>query len=376
MGKGFVLLFVLFFLISSCLTLTFPAKADPRTLVVPDNYQTISSAIGNAADGDTILVRKGTYKEETLEINKTLLLVGEDAINTIINLHPPYNETWVLTKPFFSYSNAITIKANDVRLLNLTMLIAAPGGYISATGDRIQITGSNITTGPTTGLSIGGSYCNITENTSGGIISLSGSSNIIARNSFSKIYISGNSNAINNNTCWNLRLSNANQNVVSGNKVGTTTQHSNGVYVIGDSSHNIFCANYIAGYSYDVEINSASAENNSFYHNNFINNYNNHVYINTGNLTGVINFWDYRGEGNYWEDYKGTDSNRDGIGDTPYVIDGTNIDNYPLMFPFDIENEEILLPPSNPFSAILVTVLVVAAVVSVGIIVYFKKRKQ
>jgi hypothetical protein len=217
MGKGFVLLFVLFFLISSCLTLTFPAKADPRTLVVPDNYQTISSAIGNAADGDTILVRKGTYKEETLEINKTLLLVGEDAINTIINLHPPYNETWVLTKPFFSYSNAITIKANDVRLLNLTMLIAAPGGYISATGDRIQITGSNITTGPTTGLSIGGSYCNITENTSGGIISLSGSSNIIARNSFSKIYISGNSNAINNNTCWNLRLSNANQNVVSGN---------------------------------------------------------------------------------------------------------------------------------------------------------------
>jgi hypothetical protein len=46
------------------------------------------------------------------------------------------------------------------------------------------------------------------------------------------------------------------------------------------------------------------------------------------------------------------------------------------MFPFDIENEEILLPPSNPFSAILVTVLVVAAVVSVGIIVYFKKRKQ
>src|SRR5208337_2623103 len=36
-------------------------------------------------------------------------------------------------------------------------------------------------------------------------------------------------------------------------------------------------------------------------------------------------------EGNYWSDYSGVDANRDGIGDTPYVIDANNTDNFPLM---------------------------------------------
>ena len=377
MRKSIALLLVLVFLTASCIIAPLPVNAGSRTIVVPDDYPTISSAIGNATDGDTIFVKKGTYEEKTLEISKTLSLIGEDANNTKINLHPPYNETWILTKPFFSYSNAITIKANDVRLLNLTMVIAAPGGYISASGDRTQITGNNITTGPTTGLSISGSYCNITENTSGGLISLSGSSNIIARNSFSKIYISGNSNTICNNTCWNLRLSNANQNVVSGNKIGITTRHSMGVYVVGNSSHNVFYANSIAGYSYDVEFNSESAENNTFYRNNFINNYNNHVYIYTGNLTGAINFWDNGEEGNYWEDYNGTDANRDGIGDVSYVIDDDNVDNYPLMAPFDIENDTVVLPPPEPFPTILVAAAaVMVAVVIVGVLVYFRKRNH
>jgi hypothetical protein len=38
-------------------------------------------------------------------------------------------------------------------------------------------------------------------------------------------------------------------------------------------------------------------------------------------------------EGNYWSDYNGTDSNGDGIVDTPYIIDDKNVDHYPLMKP-------------------------------------------
>jgi nitrous oxidase accessory protein len=377
MSKSVALLLVLAFLTASCIIAPLPVNAGSKTIVVPDDYPTISAAIGNATDGDTIFVKKGTYEEITLEINKTLSLVGEDANKTKINLHPPYNETWILTHPIFSYSNAITINANDVMLSNLTIGIHPPGGYIAATGDRIQITGNNITTGPTTGLSISGSYCNITENTSGGLIGLSGSYNVIARNCFSAISVSGDSNAITDNTCWNVYLSNANHNSVSGNKIGAPMTVHMGVHVSGNSSYNVFYGNSIAGYTNLVSFRGASAENNTFYHNNFIGRYYHLVYVYINNLAGARNFWDNGKEGNYWDDYNGTDANRDGICDVSYVIDGDNIDNYLLMFPFDIENGTVVLPPPEPFPTILVAAtLVLVAVVSVGLIVYFKKHKR
>jgi hypothetical protein len=57
-----------------------------------------------------------------------------------------------------------------------------------------------------------------------------------------------------------------------------------------------------------------------------------------------LDVWDngYPSGGNYWSNYDGTDSysgpcqnvtGSDGVGDTPYVIDGSNQDNYPLMTP-------------------------------------------
>jgi nitrous oxidase accessory protein len=395
MRKSIALLLVLAFLTASCVIMPLPVNAGSRTIVVPDDYQTISSAIGNATDGDTIFVKKGTYEEKTLEISKPLSLVGEDANQTTINLYPPYNETWILTQSFRTYANAITINANDVKLEDFT--ISANGGDIYVTGDRTQIirntiaaeliiegSHSNVTENTMFRLSLSGSYSNIIgNNIVSGSIHLKGSFNALIQNSVLVDIIMeyADSNIISNNTCTRFLLgyhNNCSYNVVSGNKIEPRERMGQYGMLIG-GSHNVFYNNHIANLTqprrYAVWLDGLSAENNTFYHNNFINN-NNTIYVENANLTAKSNFWDNGKEGNYWDDYNGTDANRDGIGDTPYIINGENVDNYPLMAPYDMEGDAVVLPPPEPFptTLIIAAVATATAIVSVGLLIYFKKR--
>ena len=88
-----------------------------------------------------------------------------------------------------------------------------------------------------------------------------------------------------------------------------------------------------------VEIHECTIKNNfygiytgycniSISHNNFLGN--SHNAWDTGG-----NDWDDGTEGNYWDDYAGSDENMDGIGDSPYAIEGgISFDNHPLIYPY------------------------------------------
>jgi hypothetical protein len=92
-----------------------------------------------------------------------------------------------------------------------------------------------------------------------------------------------------------------------------------------------------------------NANDNIFQQNNFINNnstvHDLRAYYQTlpfsPEPSPSFNIWDYSHKGNYWDNYEGTDSNNDGIGDSAYTVTqvGSNVDKYPLMAPVDITLE-------------------------------------
>ncbi len=58
--------------------------AEPRTIVVPDDYSTIQEAIDGASEGDTVFVKNGIYIE-SVTIDKALALEGENKESTVID---------------------------------------------------------------------------------------------------------------------------------------------------------------------------------------------------------------------------------------------------------------------------------------------------
>jgi parallel beta-helix repeat protein len=136
-----------------------------------------------------------------------------------------------------------------------------------------------------------------------------------------------------------------------------------GIYVEGGSSNTIV-GNNLVNNEYGMYF--SGTKNNLIVENNIINNetslissgivlkqaFNNMIYHNNfmsqmfsatqAGVSNSSNVWDigYPGGGNYWKDYhkkypNATEIDSSGIGNTSYVIDGQNIDRYPLMEAFN-----------------------------------------
>jgi parallel beta-helix repeat protein len=151
------------------------------------------------------------------------------------------------------------------------------------------------------------------------------------------------------------------------------------------------------------------------YHNNFFSNFENvkiDVLASGGGGTWI---WDSGSEGNYWNDYltkypNATEKNHSGVGNTPYVIDANNVDEYPLIREASIKPPYAILdfpspspttsptPPSsntptpspspspseqptkttepqpNLPTTLVIASVASAAVIGIGLLVYFRKR--
>jgi hypothetical protein len=110
-------------------------------------------------------------------------------------------------------------------------------------------------------------------------------------------------------------------------------------------------ANYIAKNRWGIYLSPLfRPENNSFYNNDFVNNTKQ-----VNSAPDTVQEWDngYSSGGNYWSNYTGIDlmsgpgqnqTGTDGIGDTPFILSPNNIDNHPLIAPFDVSSAS--LPPA------------------------------
>jgi parallel beta-helix repeat protein len=400
-----IALLLVLVLAASSIVSALPVKAEARTLVVPDDFATISLAIENALDGDTVFVKKGTYQESTLEIRKTLLLIGEDVDDTILNLDPPLVEAMILRNRLMILSTAITIKANNVKLQGFTVNIPRDdygyGGGLHVNGDRIEVinnkiannsvylSGSmlNITCNSIPGaLEVIGSKLTIANNTIRDTLKIQGPFNLISANKitsdyyWSGIYLNGSFNCVVGNSFSSMQMDDSNSNFIIGNSFVNLDLTEFGK---GGCSDNIISKNRVAGngwindgiWLYEGENNTISANSirncengltlgttgstavaNSIYLNNFENNTNHFVSLSGSDHT--VNHFDNGVKGNYYDDYHGNDANWDGVGDSPYTIQETRWDeelksdvtivffqdNYPLMSPFDIDGVSIELP--------------------------------
>jgi nitrous oxidase accessory protein NosD len=392
MKKNVALLLVLALSAACFIPAPMPIDAAPRTIIVPYDYPNIREAIGNATDGDTIIVKSGTYQEPQLIIDKTLALMSENPENTKIIFSPPVGPYGPLGTYGIDYP--IKIQANNVTLSGFTITangdrppLLSIGGDVLATGNGTRIFGNIFETG----VAAIGDQTYITNNTI----------NDMSYTNLGSLSLYGSHQIVTNNTIWGIWIEKSEHDIISKNNVFGTHGSGDPIYGAGillrSATMNQIIANTIttAGHCIIIDwyigtsgLQTRKSDNNTFYHNNFVTNstHVNQVGYGEGGYS-ANNIWNGNKEGNYWSNYtskypKATERDHSGIEDTPYVIDANNVDYYPLAAPFDIENNALVTPPPTPTpepyslsTTLIGSAIAVVAVVCLGLLVYFKKRR-
>jgi parallel beta-helix repeat protein len=172
-------------------------------------------------------------------------------------------------------------------------------------------------------------------------------------------------NSVTNNGYGIVFYEYSNNNMICGNNV--TANINSGIELHDGSSNNTIFENDITNNSWGICVYFGS-DNNSIFHNNFVGNLKENAFIQESQR----NMWDngYPSGGNYWSNYTGTDANRDGIGDSAYVIDANNTDHYPLMTQYTI----LEFPSFFILPLFMIATLLAALVLERKCLVYKSRR--
>jgi parallel beta-helix repeat protein len=419
-AKSFGLLLIVLFIASLVTFQSTTVKADsPKTIVVPDDYSDIQTAINKAKNGDTVFVKNGVYKYNSgnsitvfkeytdgIFVNKSISLIGEDKEKTILTIDY-----------FHGVDSTLFVYANDVTVSGFT--ITATKNIF--TPKAFQLSGNN---------------CTLTDNIfPNSDVVLTGKNNTISKNTFLKANVQVSdlySSVFENNTitgnyrygislerCWNVTIR---QNNIYNNGASNYTVLGNypvpeylgsGIALSSGSNFYIYENNITNNSKFGIQlintVNNSSLHNNNIigngigihlnnfelgwnfynvglgnivYYNNIISNGKNAVIDNSvyqnitadnstfrghvkGNGTDVV-FWDNGQVGNYWSDYDGNGA---------YVIDENNIDHYPLIQQVDI-NSEAPTPVGALFTPLTIGLITIIMAVLISFLLFRRHRKK
>jgi len=355
----------------------------------------IQEAINSAQSGDTIFVHNGTYTENVV-VNKTVSLIGENRLNTIIDGS--------------GGGTVVEIAANNTNISRFTIQNGFWG--ISLGGSNNIVIGNNVVSNQRVGILLGGSnntlrdnnitgsqlnlylstwgHCNFDIDPSNtvdgkpvyylvnqsneqipqdaGYVAAVNCTNITVRNlNLQKnihgvLFVNTTHSTIENvtvlDTPYGIFLRDSNNNTICKNTVSGFWEMQDGIWL--DGSGNNVSSNTLSveiGVGFFIEgprntiINNSfiecgggirvESENNTIYHNNFIDN----TYYQA--RASGLNTWDngHPSGGNYWSDHVCTGN--PSFGSEPYIIDADNIDHYPFQDPDEHELVVFLDVPST-----------------------------
>lgn len=338
-------------------------------------YGTISEALENAEDGDTIYIFGGLYQEELIIDKEIVMIGGIDEDETIIDSR-------------FDLRYMVEITADEVTIEGITFsdeddsMTSPIGALVAIKSDNNRIVGNKFNNTGTYGVYISPSSRdnlvsnNVMNYTKRGIHVDSSSTNDIANNEVHNsseygIYLksSGGNNRLYSNeihdcpkgifidSCENVNLTYNQVNrseeyaiYISGCTDGFVTNNiledcqGDGMYL--DSEDFFIRNNTVVN---NVRGMTIVGSNNIIVNNSFNNLSASGIYVEqgTGNILYLNRFvdnglsakdqgdnqWYYENRGNYWGDYNNIDADEDGIGDVFYSKNGI-VDKYPLGYFF------------------------------------------